>query len=69
MYRIHQIKLSLGESKESIPRKICRKISIKGLTIKEWKIVRESLDARDKSDIRFIYSIDFVPEINGSPVI
>ena len=69
MYRIHQIKLSIGESKESIPRKICRKISIKGLTIKEWKIVRESLDARDKSDIRFIYSIDFVPEINGSPVI
>lgn len=64
MYRIHQIKLNLNESKDKIPAKILKKIGIKDLSIAEWHIVKESLDARDKSKIMWIYSVDF--KLSGS---
>lgn len=61
MYRIHQIKLNINESKEKIPEKILRKISVKDCKIAEWNIVKESLDCRDKSNIKWVYSVDFKP--------
>ena len=48
MYRIHQIKLEINEPKENIPQKIIRKTGLTGAEITDWKIVRESLDSRDK---------------------
>lgn len=61
MYRIHQIKLKPGEPHERIPEKIMKKLgpASKGLLIDNWKIVRESIDARDKENIRLVYSVDF----------
>ena len=59
MYRIHQIKLNLNENKDNIPGKILKKIGARDLSITEWKIVKESLDARDKSNIMWTYSVDF----------
>lgn len=59
IYRIHQIKLRLGEPKERLPEKILKKIGVKEPIIKNWHIVKESIDARNKGDIRLIYSIDF----------
>ena len=59
MYRIHQIKLPVGESKDKIPEKILKKIGGKDLFIKEWEIVKESIDARDKSNLCWVYSVDF----------
>ena len=56
MYRIEQIKLGLSEPKDKIPEKISKKLGVKGLNIKEWRIVKESLDARDKSSIKWIYT-------------
>lgn len=65
MYRIHQIKLNLGESKDRIPDKILRKIGGRDLSVKEWKIAKESIDARNKGDIKWIYSVDFDVESRG----
>ena len=45
MYRIHQIKLNLNESKDKIPGKILKKIGGRDLSITKWNIVKESLDA------------------------
>jgi len=58
VYRISQIKLALGEPKELLPKKIKKKLS-NNVKIKEYKIVKESIDARDKGDIRFVYTVDF----------
>lgn len=58
MYRISQIKLALNESKELLPKKIKKKLG-NSIKIKEYKIVKESIDARDKGDIKFIYTVDF----------
>lgn len=59
MYRIHQIKLNLNENKDRIPGKILKKIGGRDLSITKWNIVKESLDARDKSNITWTYSVDF----------
>ena len=58
-YRINEIKLSLDENIEVIPKKIKKKIG-KNFDIGSWKIVKESIDARDKKDIKLIYTIDFM---------
>ena len=59
MYRIHQIKLNIGESKEKIPEKILKKIGGKDYFVTEWHIVKESIDARKKDDVKWVYSVDF----------
>ena len=59
MYRIHQIKLALDEPQEKIPEKILKKIGGRDFFIKEWEIVKESIDARDKNHIFRVYSVDF----------
>lgn len=61
MYRIGEIKLKITEGKEKIPTKIEKKIgkSLQGAHVNEWHIVRESLDARNKADIRWVYAVDF----------
>ncbi len=56
MYRIHQIKLKPGEDLQNIPLKIKKKT---GANVKEWVVRRESIDARKKSDIRLVYTVDF----------
>ena len=58
MYRISQIKLALNEPKELLVKKIEKKLS-NNVKIKEYKIVKESIDARDKGDIKFVYTVDF----------
>ncbi len=67
MYRIHQIKLRLGEGVDALPQKILKKIGRTDLIIKDWKIVRESIDARDKSNICHVYSVDFVAVYRKNP--
>lgn len=59
MYRIHQIKLGLNESKRDIPKKIMKRIGNRDLIIADFHIVKESIDARDKKDIKMVYTIDF----------
>lgn len=58
MYRISQIKLALNEPKELLPKKIKKKLG-NSIEIKGYKIVKESIDARDKGDIKFVYTVDF----------
>ncbi|MEI8215870.1 MAG: hypothetical protein WCF96_02115 [Eubacteriales bacterium] len=59
MLRIHEVKLQLEQDKSQIPQKIMNMINMKELKIDSYKIVKESIDARDKNNIYFIYSVDF----------
>ncbi len=67
MYRIHQIKLRPGESRELLPQKVLKKLGRSDLIIKDWKIARESIDARDKKNIYLVYSVDFVCVYKKNP--
>ncbi len=57
MIRISQIKLNPGCEKE-IPQKVLKILRTKPEDIKQIKIVKESIDARKKNEIKFIYSVD-----------
>lgn len=56
--RINDVKLHINQDKSKILDKIISMIRVKDLKIKSFKIVKESIDARDKNDIFFIYTID-----------
>lgn len=59
MIRINNIKLNLDESIESLKFKISKKLKINSDLIQDLSIFKESIDARKKSDIQFVYSVDF----------
>lgn len=59
MLRIHEIKLNLDEDISAIPNKILKKLNKTNILIDSYQIVKESLDARDKGDIKLVYSVDF----------
>ena len=59
MLRIHEIKLGLEEDISTIPYHIKKKLGLKRLEILEWTLIKESVDARDKGDIRRVYTVDF----------
>lgn len=58
-YRINQIKLNMDEGHDSLDRAICRKLKKKNLKIHDIEIIRESVDARRKPDIKLVYTLDF----------
>lgn len=58
-YRIQQLKLHMWEDKSDIPHKIIKKIGNRDLILTDVEIIRESIDARDKNDIKFVYTVDF----------
>lgn len=59
MLRISQIKLNMDEPVSLLPKKIGQKLRIKNFRPDSWSIVKESVDAREKPRIRFIYTVDF----------
>ena len=64
MIRIRQIKLDITkQDKESLKKKISSKLNISPKEIKDLKIVKKSLDARNKNNILYVYEIDI--EVNN----
>ena len=64
MIRINQIKLSIFEAgndrkkeDEKLRLKAARLLKIQPEGIRKLRILRRSVDARDRSDIRFVYTI------------
>ncbi len=72
-YRIHEIKLNIDEPWEVIPKKIEKKLDLKSGVISDFDyyVVKESIDARDKKNIKKVYTVDFDLDIklNKNPKI
>lgn len=58
-YRINQIKLNIDEEHNDLADAIRRKLRRKNLEINDIEIIRESIDARRKPDIKLVYTLDF----------
>lgn len=59
MIRIRQIKIKVEDNNhENIIKAIARRLKINIENINEYKIKKQSLDARDKNNILFVYDID-----------
>lgn len=59
MIRIRQIKLNIeNQDNESLKKKVSDKLNIYKSQIKSIKIVKKSLDARYKNNIKYVYELD-----------
>lgn len=58
MIRIQQIKMEPNHSEEELEKKILSVLRIKRKQLKEWKIVKCSIDARKKPLIKLVYSVE-----------
>ena len=55
LIRIRNLSLRPGEGEEQL---LARAEKALGCPVKEWKLVKKSIDARKKSDLRIIYTLD-----------
>lgn len=58
MIRIQQLKLPISHTEEQLAQKIARELKIGPEAIQTYKIRRQSIDARKKSQISYVYTID-----------
>lgn len=56
--RISQVKVSLNHSKQDVMEKACKKAKLNINDVKEYEIVKKSIDARKKDQLQYIYSVD-----------
>ena len=66
-YRISEVKLPVGREMTDLPAKISKQLSLKASDIMTWQVARESIDARDKSNIFMVYTVDFTTRVQVSP--
>lgn len=69
VYRISEIKVDIDRDGSDISREIARKISIPVDEIKDYKIIRKSLDARKKDRLFFVYTVDVMLSSKGVKMI
>ncbi|GFH41668.1 hypothetical protein Hs30E_02190 [Lactococcus hodotermopsidis] len=58
MLRITQIKLSINDDIGQVKTLVARKLKLKPNEILEFRIYKESIDARKRGEINFIYTVD-----------
>ncbi len=58
--RLSNIRLHVDESELALPDRLARALNVPATEIQRWRILRKSLDARDKSDLAFVYSAEVV---------
>ena len=56
--RVNNIALKIDEDKNTLIKRVSKKLKISESEIKNIKIIKESLDARKKSDIKYIYCVE-----------
>jgi len=66
-YRISEVKLPVGREMTDLPDKISKQLSLKASDIMTWQVARESIDARDKSNIFMVYTVDFTTRVQVAP--
>ncbi len=67
MLRVTGIKLSLDEDKALIKNKAAKKLRVRANEIINYRIFRESIDARKSDRIFFVYTVDV--ELNNEPAV
>ncbi len=56
--RLSNIRLGIDESEQSLVEHAARALGLRAGDIERWRILRKSLDARNKADLRFVYATE-----------
>lgn len=57
LFKLSNIRLPVAETEESLPAHAARRLGIRPQDIRRLRILRKSLDARSRSDLKFVYSV------------
>src|ERR1041385_8446346 len=61
--RISNIRLRVDEPEALLPERLARLLGLRPEALVRWRILRKSLDARDKDALQFVYTAEVsVPE-------
>ena len=58
--RVSNIRLGIDEDEAALPERAAQALGLRAGDIQRWRILRKSLDTRDKRDLRFVYSAEIV---------
>src|SRR5262245_9680088 len=55
--RINNLRLPVEAPEAELPARIARRLGLRADDLGAWRILRKSLDARAREDLRFVYSV------------
>ena len=58
MLTLQQVKLPVSHTREDLEKKIMKTLKISSQELQTWKIRKQSLDARKKPELYFVYTIE-----------
>ena len=58
MLRISNIKLEIKKDRTALKKEVLNKLNITEEFLISYKVVKQSIDARKKNDICFVYTVD-----------
>jgi uncharacterized FAD-dependent dehydrogenase len=58
--RVSNLRVPVSQPESDLPHRLARALRIDLADILDWRILRKSLDLRDKRELRFVYSIEVV---------
>ncbi len=61
MIRVANIKMPLDGNEESLLKAALKKLQADRSQVKNWRVSKKSVDARDKGDVHFVLSVDVTP--------
>ncbi|HEV7224189.1 MAG TPA: FAD-dependent oxidoreductase [Pirellulales bacterium] len=65
--RVSNVRLSIDEPEQALPERLAQAIDVRPDEIVRWRILRKSLDTRDKSNLHFVYTAEVVaPEAEAT---
>src|SRR5436305_8330560 len=56
--RVSNLRLSLDEPEAALPAHLARALGLAPEALRHWRILRKSLDARDKDELHFVYTAE-----------
>ncbi len=56
--RVSNVSLELDEPEAALPQRLAERLGVDAGSIRQWRILRKSIDARRRSEIKFVYSAE-----------
>ncbi len=56
--RVTNLRIPIGAAEAELPNRLARTLRVKAGDIRGWRILRKSLDVRDKRDLQFVYTAE-----------
>ncbi|XCP83810.1 FAD-dependent protein [Roseburia hominis] len=66
MIRVSQLKIRTGHTREELFQKLLHVLSVQRQEVESWKIRKQSLDARKKPELYYVYTIDVKVKREGA---